>query len=373
MNQLTPEQVRLLRIHHQELTEQSVSSDVAQVIRKLCGLQSQELPSANLAIRARTHGITLEDVRQAREVERSIVLTWSMRGTMHLIPSADIGWQMGLFGQHNIRKTERRYRQLGLDEAIRQQALDYMPEILNKHGALTRAEFAEKLAEKGIPVEGQAIHHLVRFGALSGVLCFGAERDGDLTYVLIDDWLDRQAIRQLDEEASLAELTRRYLQAYAPATIKDFVSWSGLGVGQAKAGFKLLGDALVEVEVGGESAWMLREQLEHIGTLKAEQTVRLLPHYDTYLLGHQSRAFMVADEFAKQVHPGGGLIRTCVIADGQAVASWQLVRKRDHVVIQVQPYAMLDSHLIPKIEAEVEDIGRFLNQEAQLAIESSFD
>ena len=369
VKQLTLEQVRLLRTHHQGLMVQSASSDVSQVIRILCGLQSQELPSANLAIRARTHGITLEDVTQAREVEHSIVLTWSMRGTMHLIPSDDISWQLGLFGQHNIRKTERRYRQLGLDEVVRQQALDYMPEILSKYGALTRAEFAEKLAEKGIPVEGQAIHHLVRFGALSGVLCFGAEREGDLTYVLIEDWLNTQTIRQLDDEESLAELTRRYLQAYAPATVKDFVSWSGLGVGQAKAGFKLLADDLVEMDIDGESAWMLNEQYEQTDTLKPEQRVRLLPRYDSYLLGHQSRAFMVEDEFAKQVHPGGGLIRTCVIVDGQAVASWQLVRKRDHVVIQLQPYAKLDAHLIHKIEAQVQDIGRFLNQEAQLLIE----
>ena len=369
MNQLTLEQVRLLRTQHQGLMVQSASSDVAQVIQNLCGLQSQELPSANLAIRARTQAITLEDVTQAREVERSIVLTWSMRGTMHLIPSEDIGWQMSLFGQHNIRKTERRYRQLGLDKAIRQQVLNYMPEILGKHGALTLAELADKLAEKGIPVEGQAIHHLVRFGALSSVLCFGAEREGELTYVLIEDWLESQAFRQLDEEESLAELTRRYLQAYAPATVKDFVSWSGLGVGQAKAGFKLLGDELVEVEIGDETAWMLNEQYDQMDTLKSEQRACLLPRYDNYLLGHQSRAFMVADEFAKQVHPGGGLIRTCVIVDGQAVASWQLVRKRNHVVIQVQPYAKLDSHLIPKIEAEVQDIGRFLNQEAQLLID----
>ena len=369
VNALTLSQVRQLRLHGQGLYAELACSDVAQVIHALCGLQSQELPSANLAIRARTSGLTVGNVRQAREVERSIVLTWTMRGTMHLVAAEDIQWQLSLFGSRFIRKTERRYRQLGLDEDTRRKAARHMREILGNRGPLTRADLAGALAAYDIPVEGQAIHHLVRYAALAGIICFGPAHAGELTYVVLEDWLKMENKSKFTDEQMLAALARRYLQAYAPATPHDLVSWSGVSVNEAKAGFKAIADDLIEVESQSKAAWMLKQQWALANDVAEVRSVRLLPRYDNYLLGYQSRAFMVDDDFAEQVHPGGGLIRSAVIVDGQAQAVWRMERKRNTSTIIVQPFAKLDPALIPALEAEVLDIGRFLNQTTQLKIE----
>lgn len=367
-HRLTHEQVRRIRSFHQGLTGESAAADAAQAVRQLCGLQAQELPSAHLALRARTTGLTAADVRRAREVERAVVLTWTLRGTLHLIAAEDVRRQLALFGTLSIHRAERRFRQLGLDADTRRTAAERIRNLLGTRGPLTRAELAAALAQDGIPVEGQAIHYLVYYAALTGIICFGPERSGSLTYVVLDNWLnsdDRDTITGAD---MLAELARRYLSAHAPATLADFASWSSLSAGQAKAGFEAIAGELIEVETPSATAWMLKQQRERLDTLSAARSVRLLPRYDSYLLGYQSRAFMVQADYAQRIHPGGGLIRASVIVDGEARGNWRMEHKRAATTITVEPFESFGADIVPGLEAEAQDIGRFLNVNARLSL-----
>jgi len=352
---LTIEQTRLLRLRAQRLHPSAIA-DTGQLIRDLGGMQSQEWAAAKLAIRARTAGLTAADVRQAREEDRSIVLTWAMRGTMHLVAAEDAGWMLALFGPHFIRLGERRYRELGLDEDTRQKAAHLMREMLTDRGPLSRAEIAETLAADGIPVEGQAIAHLVRYAALEGVICFGPERDGKLTYVVLADWLSNK--KPYSPKQPLGELARRYVQAYGPTRPDDFAIWSGLTIKQAREGFAALADDLIEVDMMGTAAWILKQSASWLNDLPDAPSVRLLPRYDNYLLGYSSRAWMVDSAYAKRIHPGGGQINQTVIVDGAAMGTWQHKPGR----IMIEPFEPIKPELVPLIEAEQQDIGRFLQQ-----------
>ncbi len=364
------EDLRRIRGHHQRLSNRSRSSSVAETARHLCALQSQEWASAQLAIQARARGITQADVIQARELERSFVLTWSLRGTLHLVAAEDIRWQLKLCGPGAIRGTRRRYEQLGLSETIREEALPAIESILNSEGALTRPELAEALAGRGIPVEGQAIHHLLRFAALRGLICLGPERAGDLTYALLDDWLPADAAEAMPAEP-LAVFARRYLEAYAPATAADFARWSGLSKAQVKAAWGAIAAECVTVAIPTGEAQMLKAQLDHLDAAARERTARFLPRYDNYLLGYESRAFMVADAQAKQVHPGGGLIRACVIIDGEARAAWKLEKRRKSMRVAISPYEALSAADIRLLEAEAESLGSFLDARLELRVEDN--
>lgn len=346
---LTQDEVRRHRLAAQHLT--APLPDAAAVVKAVGGVQAQEWPSARLALRARTRGLTAEDIRHTREDQRSVVLTWTMRGTLHLVATDDLDGMLACLGPLFIRKTERRYRQLNLDTDTRQRALDAIREVLAARGPLIRSDLADAIAPYGIPVAGQAIHHLVRFAALSGVVCFGPEQDGALTYVLLDDWLAGQTRRTLTEDDALAELARRYLQAYGPATLADFINWSGLGTRQARAAWAEIDSP----EVATADGLMFMPDDPVAGS------VRLLPRYDNYLLGYKSRAFMVAPEHAHHVHPGGGLIRPCVIVDGRAVAVWRIERQS---TVVIEPFEALETDVAAD---EVADIGRFLGLPLSLA------
>ncbi|MCY3779087.1 MAG: winged helix DNA-binding domain-containing protein [Chloroflexi bacterium] len=361
-------QLRQLRLYNQMLTESCRPSSAAQAVSRLCALQSQEWPSAQLAIQARARGITQTDVIQAREVESAFVMTWSLRGTLHLVAAEDIHWQLALCGPGAIRGTRRRYEQLGLSETIREEALPAIESILNSEGALTRPELARALASRGIPVEGQAIHHLVRFAALRGLVCLGPERGGDLTYALLDDWLPADAAEATPEDP-LAHFARRYLEVYAPAAAADFARWSGLSKAQVRAAWGTIAAECVTVAILAGEAQMLKAQLDQLDVDQGEPSVRFLPRYDNYLLGYESRAFMVADAYAKQVHPGGGLIRACVVINGEAKANWKLEKRRAGVRVVLSPFEALDRSVLPFREAEAASLGRFLNTNAELRIE----
>ena len=361
-------QVRRLRLQNQRLADDTRIASAASVIRDLCALQSQEWTSAQLAIAARTTGITHEDVRRAREVDRSFVLTWSLRGTLHLVAAEEIASQLALFGERAISGTNRRYQQLGLSEIIRDNALDHVGEILAEDGPLIRAELAEKLGARGIPVAGQAIHHLVRYAALRGLICFGPEREGELTYVLLSEWLPNYKAREAVDE-TLSSFARRYLNAYGPASSADFARWTGVSAKRADAAFAAIDGNSVACEAPVGAVSLLKRQILRLPASEAAPNLRFLPRYDNYLLVYRSRNFMVDAAFAKRVHPGGGLIRACVIADGEAVANWKLEQRRKTARIVVSPFQVLDKSLRPLLEAEVGRLSQFLQRELELRIE----
>ena len=353
--------IRQLRLRNQ-LLDARANRSPADVLRQLCAMQSQEWASAQLAIHARGDRVTQRDIIQAREVERSIVLSWSLRGTLHLVAAEDLRWLLALCGEGAIRATRRRYQQLGLTDEIRERGLREIADILTQQGALTRPELAAALDERGIPVAGQAIHHLVRFAALRGLICMGNERGDKLTFALLDGWLPGESHAPSDP---LAELARRYLRACAPATKEDFAQWSGLSAGQVRAAWQAVSDDCVSVSTPDDAALTLPQQNINNAT---EQSLRLLPRYDNYLLSHKRRDFVVSGEHARQVYPGGGLIRACVIRGGLAVASWKLQKRRRSAVVHVAPFATLDNGDMTQLEGESSRLGAFLGLDTTLRI-----
>lgn len=295
------------------------------------------------------------------------MLTWTLRGTLHLAAAEDLRLQLDLCGPPAIRGTHSRYKQLGLTEDVRESALEELRDILTRDTTLTRSQLADALAERGIPVAGQAIHHLARFAALRGLICLGAEVDGDLTYVLLDDWLTASAVAPPVDDP-LREFARRYLAAYGPATMADFKRWSGLAAAQVKQAWSAIRAECHSLSIPDGEALLLERHSTLLESPPDEPTVRLLPRYDNYLLGYESRRFMVADAFAKRAHPGGGLIRACLLVDGEAKANWKLEKRRTSLRVVVEPFEPLDRAILPALEAEVESLGRFLNTKAELRV-----
>lgn len=363
----TRQELQVIRARHQGLSGTNRSKSASEIISNLVALQSQEWLSAQLALHARADSLTQADAQQARERERTFVLTWALRGTLHLVAAADLRWMIALCGPGAIRGTNRRYQQLGLTESVREAALEAIEAILSQGGALTRPELAAALEGRGIPVAGQAIYHLLRFAALRGLICLGPERGRDLTHALLDDWLPA-GTAEATPEAPLAVFARRYLEAYAPATAEDFARWSGLSQAQVKAAWRTVADDCASVLIPSGEALMLKQQLERPPEMRADPTPRLLPRYDNYPLGYASRDFMVAEAFAKRIFPGGGLIRACVLIDGEARASWKLETRRTGLRVNVAPYKTLSAPELEQLEAETKSLGRFLNQDAELKV-----
>lgn len=301
---------------------------------------------------------------KALNEDRSIVRTWLMRGTLHLIASDDLGWMLGILGPIFAAGNKARHAQLGLDAATKSKGLAAIRRILSNEAPLTRYEIVDRLRRYGIKLDPktQAPIHLIAFAALNGVLCLGPDREnGKSTYVLIEDWIGPQ--RVLSEKSALRELARRYFSAYGPASLDDLVAWSGVPVPRARSALNAAQPSLVEITIAGRSNFLPKGGLRRLRPRAGCPSVRLLPAFDTYLLGYRSRELAVPASLQKRLHRGGGWLHPAVVVDGRAVAAWSWSKKGARVVADVEAAETLPTRVREGIGSEIADIRRFLNLE----------
>jgi hypothetical protein len=367
---LSGDQVRLLRMRAQRLTPQPPGAvgGVAPIVKELCGIQAQDARAATLGVRVRSVDLLATDVEYARVQERTIIRTWGQRGTLHLLATEDLGWLLPLFGPVFIAGDRRRREELGLDEDTCARAISVIRDVLASQGALTRAELVEQLAARGIRLTGQARPHLLYRAALEGIICLGPERGAEPTYVLLNDWVE-PGRATLSPEAALAELALRYLQTYGPATPEDLAAWSGMPISRIRPAWPRIADQLLEVEVAGSPAWMLKTYAAWLDEPPAPAPiVRLLPGFDIYLLGYQNRDLAVPRQHAKRINAGGGMIHPVLLVDGRAVGTWKSKRQKNRLEVVVEPFDQLAVQVQQGLQAEVSDLARFLGVHASLML-----
>jgi hypothetical protein len=356
---LTDEQVGRARTAAQ-LLHRPGRRTVVDLVSHLTGVQAQVLPAASLALRARRSGLTAAAVDRARKRDRSIVLCWAMRGTLHLLAADDHAWLVPLVIERRIANAHRRLRQENITGSQPARAARSIERMLAREGPLLRAEIAERLQSQGIRTEGQAIAHLVWLAAAEGAVCYGPDRGGERCFVLARDWLGRAATK-MDPDDALNELAVRYLRAHAPAEPADLATWSGIAPAEARRAWRGIDDRLVEVATDRGPRWTLR----HAISPPSDEVVRLLPAFDEYLLGWKDRQLIAPASRWKSIQRGGGWLHPVVLVDGRAMGTWRSERTTDGLHVDVSPFEPSRPMLRRRIDEEARDIGRFLKTEAR--------
>jgi hypothetical protein len=291
-----------------------------------------------------------------------------MRGTLHLAPAEDLNWLLPVLGQPLIATTARRRRELGLDDDTYQAGLRVILETLGEAGASTREELSGALSEAGLP-HGYSIERYTLFlAALEGRICLGPDR-GDApgaspTYVSYEEWLGRRPAATptgRDLREAHARLARRYLQAFAPAALADYSAWSGLNIGELREGWDALAGELVELEIAGRTLFALKEQMDGVQPPAASPIVRLLPAFDTYILGHRTRELVADKRYAARLSRNG-MVPAAIMVDGRIQGIWRTNRKGRRVAVTLEPFEPLGDDVEGQIEVEIADINRFVGE-----------
>ena len=357
---LTRPEAHRLRLHAQLLGAQR-GAGVADTVRSAAAIQAQDRLGEQLGVGVRSTGLTAADVDHARLIDRSIVRNWLMRGTLHLVPSEDLRWMLDLLGEAMDAKALKRRADLGISDDDHGKVLKFLRKQLAANGPMTRAEIGDAFRSAGLPSDGQATPHLLRTTSLLGVSCFGPNRDGETTHVLIDDWLP-EADPPPDPGA---ELARRYFAAYGPATQSDFRWWSGLPAADSRRCLQAAAEDLTEVDVDGQTMWM-----SHAGAVQLNDVlhgpqgvVRALGPFDPYIVGYAKRDLDVPNHLLKRVNAGGGMLRPCVLIDGRLVGTWDRKRRARGLTVGVTCFEELSESAQAQLEAEFAEIGRFLDAE----------
>lgn len=284
-----------------------------QVCERLLAVQGQDPRGARLAVRARSEGLTAADVDRGLTEERSLLITWLNRGTLHLVRSEDYPWVHALTTPPLLTSSARRLRQEGVSVDAAEEAMKTIERVLAEEGPLTRPQLRERLDAGGVPTAGQALVHLFFLATLRGIAVRGPMTGKEHAYVLVRDWLGEP--KPVDREKALAELARRYLIGHAPANDRDLARWAGLPLRDARAGLAAISKQLVEREDG-----LL--ELKKTPPPAPIPPPRLLGAYDPVLLGWTSRDEIVGRH--KMLVTDNGLFRPFAMVGGRAVATWRL-------------------------------------------------
>lgn len=301
----------------ERLTAQGLSGEPARdpvaVAERLLAVQGQDPRGARLAVRARTSGVNAADVDRALSEDRSLLITWLNRGTLHLVRSEDYPWLQALTTPPLLTSCSRRLRQEGVSERAAERAMETIEDTLAEQGPLSGKDLKQRLVAADIPAAGQAFIHLMFLAAVRGLIIRGPMIGKQHAYALVRDWLG--APKPVDRDVALAELARRYLVGHGPADDRDLARWAGLPLRDARAGLAAIASELVARENG-------LVDLAKRPPAEPLPPPRLLGAYDPLLLGWTSREEIVGPH--KLLVTINGLFRPFALVDGRAVATWKL-------------------------------------------------
>jgi len=284
-----------------------------------------------------------------------------MRGMLHFVAADDVRWMLALLTPRVIAGSASRWKQLELDEATFARSRKTIVRALKKGKQLEREEMYQVLESARISTTGQRGIHILGRLAQEGVICFGARAGKQHTFVLLDEWVPQS--KRLERDAALAELAKRYFTSHGPATLQDFLWWSGLATSDAREGLELAKSHLVQQVLAGQTYWL------STSTPSAEtktQTAYLLPGFDEYLVGYEDRSAVLDPLYVKQTNAGGGMLNPTIVVNGQVVGTWKRTLQKDTVVITPSWFTapMKSDH--HALETAAQQYGVFLGLSAML-------
>lgn len=375
---VTWNQVAAFRLARHYLAQRAARESLLTVVGDMTGSQAQLLSAAQISLWARVNELRLTHIEKAIS-ERRLVKASAMRRTLFLLPAE----ALAIFVKGSARRADKGIRWAlgkGIPDRSLDAAIDATLDALDQ--PRTRREIAERVS-RTLGVEMRAIQgggwgsrrlvaavpvgdlifpvvDLLHLAAARGVFCYGPNRGTEPTFVRADAWIP--GWQDLPTQQAEALLLRRYLRAFAPATVIDFALWSGITLTEARQIWAREQADLLSVEVEGWSASILRADLDALAQANFERpVVRLLPYFDSFLLGHKARTHLVEIDQQPKIYRPQGWIAPVVLVDGRVVAVWKYTQKGDHLAVEVTKFAELSPLIIDEIWEEAQALSRFLD------------
>ena len=367
MLKLTWSRAAAWRIRRHHLDRRAPAGSLLAVTHRLCGLHAQVLSSPELTALARIEDLERGAVRRALWEDRTLVKTWAMRGTLHLLPADELSlWHAALGTIRRYLKEEQWQKNFGITIEELDRVTEAVAEALDGR-ILTREELAKEVvgrtgsAPLGKMLAQSSWGTILRPAAFSGRLCFGPSVGPRVRFTSPRSWL-ATAPPPVDPRMASAAVTRRFLSAYGPATYQDLARWwTGGGVGNAREWIAALGDEVTPVEVDGVPAWMLASDAREAGELPTPRSVRLLPAFDQYVVAASPHADnLLPGDWRGRVYRPQGWISPVLLVNGRMHGTWRHTVKGSRVEVVVQPFITAPTWVRRAAALEAERLAQFL-------------
>jgi hypothetical protein len=351
--------IAIARLHNQKIAGAGLQIP-PDVTAWMLALQGQDYYGAKWSLGLRSGSSTDEDVEKALAA-RQFLRTWVMRGTLHLVHAADIHWLLAIMAPRVIAMSQRRYKELELDEATLQRASQLLAKALENGEPQDRKTLLSMLEKEGISTAGQRAPYLLQRASLERLIVQVAVIRNEPHFARLPEAAPGI---ELPHEEALAKLAQRYFVSRGPASLRDFAWWSGLTMGDARVGLASIQQQLVMERLGEVDYWRAPGDLPQVSS----PAVYLLPGFDEYLLSYQDRR-AIMDIDMKELAGKNGIISPTIVIDGHISGTWKRTLKKELVEIAVKAFEPFSTAEKDAVSDAAVRFGIFLDLPVMLQFE----
>lgn len=356
----TKEDILHLRLLHQQIIHSKFKT-VKALVGFMGAMQAQDYAMSRWATGIRLPGKTELAIQRALD-NGEIIRTHLLRPTWHIVAAEDLYWMLELTSPHIRTSMKSRQKNLQLNEETLHTCNTIIENALMKNSFLTRDDLVKALNQSGISTsEDNRAAHIFLYAELDGLICSGPNINGKPTYALFRNRVPMPP--SINRKEALALLATRYFSSHGPATLDDFVWWSGLPVKDARAGIETAGKSLVCENIQSKDYW-------HSGkysiTQTNEHTIDLLPAYDEFVIGYTDRSALLAAAHHKKAISSNGIFKPIILVNGKAAGIWKRTIKNDTVIIETEFFHSSGKKERNLVEEAAERYGAFLEKKVEV-------
>ncbi|HEX6494185.1 MAG TPA: winged helix DNA-binding domain-containing protein [Acidobacteriaceae bacterium] len=372
MLKVTWTQVAAWRVRRHYLEQRAPASEILAVASRLCGLHAQVFSSAELTLWARVEGLERGAVQRAVWEDRKLVKTWAMRGTLHLLPAAELHlWHAALATSRRYLSPTRWEKHFGITIEDLERLTDAIGQVLDGQ-VMTRQELADAVGritrsvQLGAKLAEGSWGTILKPAAFAGNLCFAPSLGQLVRFTRPASWCALKA-RRPDSQKATTEVTRRYLSAYGPATYRDLARWWGSGMSIGRQWITAMGGQATAVDLEGSCAWALADDLRELREIEPVRSLRLLPAFDQYVIGASPHAtHLLPGDLRARVYRPQGWVSPVLLVNGRMQGVWRHVLRASRVEVSIEPFMKLPKWARSLTEQEAERLAAFFGGKLSL-------
>jgi len=352
-----------IRLKNQQLTSSHYKTP-QQLVEWMGAIQAQDYNSAKWAIGIRLPHLTEEQVESSFN-QGEILRTHVMRPTWHFVSKDDIYWMLKLSSPQIKAVLNSRHRELGITEFLVNKCYLIMEEAIhsNELQAMTREELISEFERAGLPTDLQLASHFFLSAEIDGIICSGPLKGKKHTYSLLSKRVPNKIL--LTKEEALAKLALKYFSSHGPATVADFIWWSGLSASNARSALESIKDNLVSIRIASDNYWLSATTGK---VEKPKDSVYLLPAYDEFLISYKDRSASITADDHKKAISSNGIFRPVVLVNGQINGLWKRDIKKDEIIIRTEYFRPHDKTDEVLIASAAEMLGSFIGKRARIKV-----
>ncbi|SDS56228.1 Winged helix DNA-binding domain-containing protein [Mucilaginibacter mallensis] len=316
-------------------------------------IQAQDYGQAKYAIGCRTNNLKNIDIEKAI-TDKKIVRTWALRGTLHILAASDIYWILSTVTPVLLSRYQPQFKKLGLADEDFTRIHKCIVQLLQGGKQLTRKELFAGLEQNNITTAGLRGALMLYKAGWLGMICLGPQQGKQDTYTLLEEWLPKPS--PITRQEALVKLMQKYFQSHGPATLQDFIAWSGLSITESRAEFEQIRETLTKIEWNDQSYWMTGN---YPANNKSSSSIDFLAGFDEYLLGYKDRSLILDAANTGKVILQNGIFKPIIIKNGKVIGTWNRVINKNKLNITIELFDKTDQQT--DLSVKIEKYSSFMN------------